>query len=208
MPDMPDIFATLLPAILGGYVLGSLPFGVILARLFGHGDIRARGSGNIGATNILRTTGSKTLAAATLVLDAGKGGIAVLVTLALPDPAAGAVAGAAAGAAAVIGHNFPLWLRFRGGKGVATTLGVLAVLSWPVGLAAGVTWLIVAVLFRFSSLASLMALCAAPLYAWFLATPVLTLTAGGLALLAVIRHRENIRRLIAGSESRIGAPKN
>lgn len=194
---MPEILAAVL-----GYLLGSVPFGLVLTRLAGLGDIRKIGSGNIGATNVLRT-GRKGLAAATLILDSGKGGAAALVALAL----AGEPAGLLAGFAAVLGHNFPIWLGFRGGKGVATTLGVLLAVAWPVGTAACLTWLAVAAVFRYSSLAALVALAASPIYAWWLATPAHAALAAGLAVLAIIRHHENIRRLIAGTESRIGGKK-
>ena len=153
---MPDGGAALtwwyLLAAAAGYLLGSIPFGLVLTRAAGLGDIRRLGSGNIGATNVLRT-GSKALAAATLLLDGGKGAVAALA-LAPWDAGLGLVAGFAA----VIGHNFPVWLRFRGGKGVATTLGVLLAVAWPVGLLACLTWLVVAAVFRYSSLAALVAI--------------------------------------------------
>ena len=183
-----------------GYGLGSIPFGLVLTRLAGKGDIRQTGSGNIGATNVLRS-GSKPLAALTLVLDAAKGAAAVLV-VALWGGDAGAAA--VAGLAAVLGHDFPVWLRFRGGKGVATTLGVLLALAWPVGLLACATWLAVALLLRYSSLAALVALGAAPFYAQWLGGAA----AGAAALLAVlafIRHHANTKRLLAGTEPKIGA---
>ena len=186
-----------------GYLLGSIPFGLLLTRLAGYGDIRNVGSGNIGATNVLRT-GSKPLALATLVLDGGKGAAAALLAAALEGHGAAVLAGVAA----VLGHNFPVWLGFRGGKGVATTLGTLTALAWPVGLAACATWLVVAAVFRYSSLAGLLSLAAAPVYAWFLFDrPLVAYAAVFLALLAVIRHGENIRRLLAGTESKIGAKK-
>lgn len=188
-----------------GYLLGSIPFGLVLTRLAGLGDIRTIGSGNIGATNVLRT-GNKTLALATLLLDGGKGAIAVLV--------AGQVWGTdgalLAGLLCVIGHNFPVWLKFQGGKGVATTLGTLIALSWPVGLAACVTWLSAAVLFRYSSLGALIAFAASPIFAWVYSqgdqrlTTVITL----LALLGIARHHTNIRRLLKGEEPKIGAKKD
>ena len=143
-----------------GYLLGTVPFGLVLTRLAGLGDIRDIGSRSIGATNVLRT-GNKGLAAATLLLDSGKGAVAALLFTA-PDPIAGLIAGGCA----ILGHNFPVWLKFKGGKGVATTLGVLLVVSWPTGLAACATWLAVAAVFRYSSLAALVALAAAPVYAW------------------------------------------
>jgi len=183
-----------------GYLLGSIPFGLVLARLLGLGDLRQIGSGNIGATNVLRT-GSKGAAAATLILDAAKGAVAVLLAQAL---AAGDAA-QAAGLGAFLGHLFPVWLRFRGGKGVATFLGVMLALAWPVGLALCATWLVVAALTRYSSFAALMAAGMLPLWLmWFMRGDLLLL---GLVLmiLVYIRHAANIRRLRAGTEPRIGA---
>ena len=185
-----------------GYLLGAVPFGLVLTRLAGLGDIRDIGSGNIGATNVLRT-GNKPLAAATLLLDSGKGAAAALVFTAL-DPVAGLIAGGCA----ILGHNFPIWLKFKGGKGVATTLGVLLAVSWPTGLAACATWLVMAAVFRYSSLAALVALAAAPVYAWWLADGAATVLAFLLAVLALIRHHENISRLLNGEETRIGAKKS
>lgn len=188
-----------------GYGLGSIPFGLVLARLAGYGDIRKIGSGNIGATNVLRT-GNKPLALLVLILDSGKGAAAVLIVRFLLDfmPPAAIVAGVAA----VLGHNFPIWLKFKGGKGVATTLGTLIALAWPVGIAACLTWLLVAVLFRISSLSALIALAAAPLFALapVLDSPTYELSIGAavLAVLGWIRHHANIRRLLAGMEPRIG----
>ena len=180
-----------------GYLLGSIPFGVVLTRLAGLGDIRAIGSGNIGATNVLRT-GNKFLAAATLLLDGGKGAAAALLGgLYGPDMAV------TAAAAAVIGHMFPLWLRVRGGKGVATVLGVLLAIAWPVGLACCAIWLAVAALLRFSSLAAIVALAASPFLAWWLADPQRAELTGFLALLVILRHHANIRRLLKGEESKI-----
>ncbi len=185
-----------------GYLLGAVPFGLVLTRLAGLGDIRRLGSGNIGATNVLRT-GRKGLALATLILDSGKGAAAALLAAWL----LGWQAGLVAGFAAVLGHNFPVWLRFHGGKGVATTLGVLLATAWPVGIAACLTWLAVAALTRYSSLAALVALAAAPFYAWGFAAPEHALMAAALAVLALVRHRDNIRRLLAGTESRIGSAR-
>ncbi|HEY9164496.1 MAG TPA: glycerol-3-phosphate 1-O-acyltransferase PlsY, partial [Magnetovibrio sp.] len=162
------------------------------------------GSGNIGATNVLRT-GNKLAAFLTLLLDSGKGAIAVGITyLLIPEPNAML----AAGFWAVMGHNFPVWLKFKGGKGVATTIGVLLAISWPVGLAAIATWLATAAVFRYSSLAALFALAAAPAYAWFFATPQITLLAALLGTLVWVRHHQNIRRLIRGEESKIGRKKS
>ncbi|HXP96841.1 MAG TPA: glycerol-3-phosphate 1-O-acyltransferase PlsY [Telmatospirillum sp.] len=193
--------ALLLAAILG-YLLGSIPFGLVLTRMAGLGDIRAIGSGNIGATNVLRT-GRKGLAAATLVLDSGKGAFAAFAAMWV----LGTDAGLVAGFAAVLGHNFPVWLKFKGGKGVATTLGVLLITAWPVGVGACLTWLVIAGLFRISSLAALTALLASPVIALIFATPAHALMAAGLAILGFIRHRANIRRLLKGEEPRIGGKK-
>ncbi|MBM3565550.1 MAG: glycerol-3-phosphate 1-O-acyltransferase PlsY [Alphaproteobacteria bacterium] len=194
-------------AAVGGYLLGSVPFGLVLTKLAGLGDIRAVGSGNIGATNVLRT-GRKDLAAATLILDGAKGAAAALIALMLAGRDAALVAGRdaalVAGVAAVIGHNFPVWLRFKGGKGVATTLGTLIALAWPVGAGAIATWLAVAALFRISSLAALAALGLAPLYAYLLGDRPMAVAALALGALGFIRHHQNIRRLIRGEEPRIG----
>jgi glycerol-3-phosphate acyltransferase PlsY len=181
-----------------GYLLGSVPFGLLLTRAAGLGDIRRIGSGNIGATNVLRT-GNKALAALTLLLDVGKGGAAVLLGgLWGPDMAI------MAGGGAMVGHLFPVWLRFRGGKGVATGLGIILALAWPVGLIAAAVWLAAAFLFRYSSLAALLGSAAAPVAAWFLVGRQKTEMALFLAVLIWLRHHANIRRLIAGTEPRIG----
>ncbi len=186
-------------AAAAGYLLGSIPFGLVLTRAAGLGDIRRLGSGNIGATNVLRT-GSKALAAATLLLDGGKGAVAALALAPW-----GVGMGLIAGFAAVIGHNFPVWLRFRGGKGVATTLGVLLAVAWPVGLLACLTWLLVAAVFRYSSLAALVAIMAAPFTMQWLADGPRTTLAATLALLAIVRHQANVRRLWKGEDTKIGA---
>jgi len=189
----------LLAALLGGYLLGSIPFGLLLTRLAGLGDIRKIGSGNIGATNVLRS-GRKGLAAATLLLDGGKGAVAVLLAGTWgPDAQLMAAFGA------LFGHLYPVWLRFKGGKGVATALGLLLALAWQVGLAACATWLVVAGLLRFSSLAALIALAAAPLYAWWFEGDLqLVQFAAILAAFVWMRHRANIARLIKSEEPRIG----
>ena len=184
-----------------GYLLGSIPWGLVLSRLAGHGDIRRIGSGNIGATNVLRS-GDKGLAALTLLLDAAKGMLAVAIGQRWGETAALSAAGAA-----VIGHMFPYWLGFRGGKGVATALGVMTVLVWPVALAAAFVWLAVALLCRYSSLAALVAVAAAAALAALVADKRLAAVAIGIAVLVVLRHHGNIRRLIAGSESRISFKK-
>ncbi len=187
-------FAT---ALAGGYLLGSIPFGVALTRLAGLGDIRGIGSGNIGATNVLRT-GHKGLAALTLVLDGGKGAAAVLIGWSFgPDMAV------TAAAAAVIGHLFPVWLRFRGGKGVATTLGVLIAIAWPVGVLSCLTWLAVAAAFRIASLSAIVSLALSPVYAWWLADAQRVELAGFLAVIVILRHHANILRLIKGEEPKI-----
>src|SRR5512134_3202005 len=181
-------------AAVGGYLLGSIPFGLILSKLAGHGDIRRIGSGNIGATNVLRT-GNKGLALATLLLDGGKGAAAALIAARWSEQAMLIAAGTA-----VLGHNFPLWLGFRGGKGVATTLGVLIALAWPVGLLASALWLGSALAFRYSSLAALTALAAAPALMLLLADIPRAVLAALLALLGFVRHRANVRRLLRGEE--------
>ncbi|MEY3293384.1 MAG: glycerol-3-phosphate 1-O-acyltransferase PlsY, partial [Pseudomonadota bacterium] len=193
----------------GGYLLGSIPFGVILTRLVTGEDVRSIGSGNIGATNVLRT-GRKDLALATLILDAGKGAAAFLIAQAL-FPGVPAIS-AIAGGAAFLGHLFPVWLGFKGGKGVATFMGLLLAAAWPLGLMAIATWLIVAVLFRMSSFAALVAALASPLLA-LLPLPLAGLPASGpvlalavaSALLIWLRHHENIARILKGTEPRIGA---
>lgn len=188
----------ILAAFTGGYLLGALPFGLILTRLAGMGDIRAIGSGNIGATNVLRT-GNEKIAAATLLLDGAKGAIAVLIAQNYgPDTAIVAAAGA------LIGHLFPIWLKFCGGKGVATALGILLALSLPVGALACATWLLAAALFRYSSLSALIALAASPLFMWWLADPQRTEFAIAMTVLVWLRHRKNIRRLLRGEETKIG----
>jgi glycerol-3-phosphate acyltransferase PlsY len=185
----------------GGYLLGSIPFGVIATRLGGAGDIRRVGSGNIGATNVLRT-GRKDLAAITLIGDAGKGAVAVLTAASLVSPAGAAIAGGAA----FLGHLFPVWLGYRGGKGIATFFGILLSAAWPVGLLAGAIWLAMAAALRFSSLAALTAAALAPVFVLLIdgwKSPVFWL-AIGMGVLIFARHRKNIARLRAGTEPRIG----
>jgi glycerol-3-phosphate acyltransferase PlsY len=208
---MTDIQPWLAIALLaGGYLLGSIPFGVIATRMAGLGDIRKVGSGNIGATNVLRT-GRKDLAAITLIGDGGKGAVAVglahLLALSFA-PTAEPLACALAGGAAFFGHLFPVWLGFKGGKGLATFLGVLLAAAWPVGIAACLTWLVMAKLVKISSLSGLTAAALAPLYALGLQRPLPTVVlAAVLAVLVFVRHHENIRRLMNGTEPRIGAKK-
>ena len=187
-----------------GYLLGSIPFGVIVTRLGGAGDIRQMGSGNIGATNVLRT-GRRGLAALTLIGDMGKAATAVL----LGGPAFGPLGAALAGGAAFVGHLFPFWLGFRGGKGVACFFGVLLAIAWPVGLAAGAVWIAMAAIFRISSLAALTAAALAPLllFLFHQATPPRLAVTALMAVLIFIRHRENIGRLLKNEEPRIGRAK-
>ena len=188
-------------AALVGYLLGSIPWGLVLTRMVGI-DIRTVGSGNIGATNVLRT-GHKFLAFMTLILDASKGAVAALIFMQISE-----LAGIVAAFAAVVGHNFPIWLKFKGGKGVATTLGALLMVSWPVGILTCAVWLLVAGMFRFSSLASILAIIASPGIAlWFSGNQHIVMMAAGLAVLSVIRHKDNIRRLMRGEESKIGQKK-
>ena len=184
-----------------GYLLGSIPFGLLLTRLAGLGDIREIGSGSIGATNVLRT-GSKALAALTLAFDVAKGLAAVLIGGAWSEEAA-----LAGGAAVVIGHMFPVWLGFRGGKGVATALGVLLVIAWQVTVLAALLWIATAAVFRYSSLAALVAAVACIVLAALLVDPARAGLIAGIALLVILRHHENIRRLLAGTESRISFGK-
>jgi glycerol-3-phosphate acyltransferase PlsY len=181
-----------------GYLLGSIPFGLLLTRAAGVGDIRKVGSGNIGATNVLRT-GRKGLAAATLLLDALKGVVAVLIC-----DQVGQLAAVGAAAGAVLGHMFPIWLSFKGGKGVATTLGIMWGLSWAVGAIACAAWLLFAALFRYSSLAALLSVVVAALAAWFLTDHRAAMLLTVLVPLVWARHHANISRLLAGTEPKIG----
>jgi len=182
-----------------GYLLGSIPFGLILTRLFKAGDLRAIGSGNIGATNVLRT-GNKGLAAATLMLDLAKGLLAVwLAWRWWPEFPGMAALGA------VVGHCFPVWLKFKGGKGVATTMGVTLGLAWPIGAIYAGVWLIMLALTRISSLAGMTAAVVAPVAAYFLGEPALVPVLAAIAVLVLVLHRANIQRLLAGTEPRIGS---
>ncbi|WP_196258526.1 glycerol-3-phosphate 1-O-acyltransferase PlsY [Pelagibacterium limicola] len=189
-------------ALILGYGLGSIPFGLVATRFAGLGDVRAIGSGNIGATNVLRT-GRKDLAALTLVGDAGKGVAAVLIAAWLWFPEAAMVAGVAA----FFGHVFPVWLRFKGGKGVATYIGILIALSWPVGLGFCAIWLLVAVTSRYSSLSALTAAAAAPVLAFLFAGWPLAITSLLLTMVLYYTHRQNIARLRDRTETKIGAKK-
>jgi glycerol-3-phosphate acyltransferase PlsY len=191
----------LLTAAVLGYLLGSIPFGLLLTRFAGHGDIRGIGSGNIGATNVLRT-GSKGLAALTLLLDLAKGTVAVVIAKGWGPEAPLVAAGCV-----TLGHMFPVWLGFRGGKGVATALGALIPLAWPVALAAAVLWLVIALLFHYSSLAALVAAVASGMLAALIVDKSTAFVIAGIALLIILRHHANIRRLIAGTESRISFRK-
>ncbi|MHA6685577.1 glycerol-3-phosphate 1-O-acyltransferase PlsY [Mesorhizobium sp. A556] len=190
-------------ALIFGYLLGSIPFGLLLTRAAGLGDVRAIGSGNIGATNVLRT-GNKGLAAATLILDILKGTAAVLIA-AHYGPTLGPTLGLWAGFGAFIGHLFPAWLGFKGGKGVATYLGVLLGLAWQGALVFAAVWLIVAIIFRYSSLAALTAAIVVPIALWFQASPQIAMLFAVMSLIVFIKHRANISRLMAGTEGRIGA---
>lgn len=182
-----------------GYLLGSVPFGLILTKVFNAGDLRSIGSGNIGATNVLRT-GNKGLAAATLLLDLAKGLLAVsLAWCWLPEFPGMAALGA------VLGHCFPVWLKFKGGKGVATTMGVSLGLAWPLGLAYAVTWLGMLAITRISSLAGMTAAVAVPLVAWAMGQVELVQVLAAIAVLVLVLHRENIARLRSGTEPKIGS---
>lgn len=192
-------YTQLLAALAFGYLLGSAPFGLLITRAAGLGDVRNIGSGNIGATNVLRT-GRKGLAALTLLLDAAKGTIAVLVAANWGNDAA-----MAAGLGAFLGHILPVWLGFRGGKGVATYLGVLLALAWKAALVFAITWLAVAFLTRYSSLAALVAAIASPAALYLMGLPDHALVVGIMSILVFIKHRANIGRLASGAESRIGA---
>ena len=191
--------ASSIAALAFGYLLGSIPFGIIITRLAGTQDIRAIGSGSIGATNVLRT-GRKGLAAATLIADVLKGTAAVVAA----SWWCGAECGLIAGLGAFLGHLFPVWLRFKGGKGVATGLGILLAVSWKAAIAVMVIWLVIAAASRYSSLASLIASAAAPVVLWFMGTPPEALLFLVLAVLAFIMHRGNIARLMNGTEGKIG----
>ncbi|MBS0233059.1 MAG: glycerol-3-phosphate 1-O-acyltransferase PlsY [Proteobacteria bacterium] len=187
-------------ALILGYLLGSIPFGLLLTQAAGLGDIRRIGSGNIGATNVLRT-GNKKLAAATLVLDAAKGAVAVL----LARHWLGETPAMTAGVAAFLGHIYPAWLGFKGGKGVATYLGVLIALAWQLAAVFAVSWLAIAKLGRISSLAALVATLAVTLVSWFWGDRNLAVAVTLMSVMIIFKHRANIERLLAGEEPRIGS---
>ncbi|WP_299043489.1 glycerol-3-phosphate 1-O-acyltransferase PlsY [uncultured Tateyamaria sp.] len=200
MPLIESTIAALALWAVIGYALGSIPFGMVLARIMGLGNLREIGSGNIGATNVLRT-GNKTAAALTLLLDAGKGAAALLLARLVTGHEDAAQV---AGLAAMLGHCFPIWLGFKGGKGVATFLGLLIALHWPVGLGACVAWLVGAALSRISSMGALVAAAASTFLMVFLGYPDGLFLGVILTLLIFVRHRENIRRIKAGTEPKIG----
>ena len=194
---MESISQTYVLTAIIAYLAGSIPFGLILVNIAGAGNLREIGSGNIGATNVLRT-GHKNIAIATLILDCGKGGITVIVAQRY-----GLDHAVIAGVCSVVGHIFPIWLKFRGGKGVATVLGVLLAIAWQVGLTAVATWLIIAAIFRYSSLAAILALTLSTVYAWYLPDTNVSIMTTLIAGLSILRHKENMWRLIKGTESKI-----
>ena len=199
IPEFTTSPMILLVWILTGYLLGSIPFGLVVARLFGLGDLRQIGSGNIGATNVLRT-GSKFGAALTLIADAGKAGVTILLARTM----AGEDAAQLAGFAAFFGHCYPIWLKFRGGKGVSTFFGLLFALTWPIGLISGATWLLIASIFRYSSLAAIAAATLTPLFMIIFSQQGLVALSIGLMILILWRHKENISRLLKSQETKIG----
>ena len=202
---------------IGGYLLGSIPFGLVLCFLAGYGDIRKIGSCNIGATNVLRT-GSKSLALLTILLDASKAGIAAFAAykLVAPEPyvfcgfmtTTNVMASLIAGTMGVLGHNFPIWLKFKGGKGVASTFGFILATNPLLALLALLTWLVMAFTFKYSSLSAITAAVLVPVYAFFLVEPVYAVFYSTIALLVLVRHHANIRRLIKGEESKIKLKKS
>ena len=194
---MESISQTYVLTAIIAYLAGSIPFGLILVNITGAGNLREIGSGNIGATNVLRT-GHKNIAIATLILDCSKGGVTVIVA-----QSHGLDLAVIAGVCSVVGHIFPIWLKFRGGKGVATVLGVLLAIAWQVGLTAVATWLIIAAIFRYSSLAAILALTLSTVYAWYLPDTNVSIMTTLIAGLSILRHKENMWRLIKGKESKI-----
>lgn len=203
MPDLLSSSPTLTLVAILAYLLGSIPFGIVITRAMGLGDLRQIGSGNIGATNVLRT-GNKRAAATTLVLDGAKGAAAVLIARAVTGQEDAAQLAALA---SFLGHLYPVWLRFKGGKGVATFLGTLLALAWPVGLAACATWLVAALLFRISSLAALIAAALSGIWLFVFAEGRMLFLVLILTLLVYLRHWANIERIKAGTEPRIGEKK-
>ena len=203
MPELVTSWGLLGVTALLAYLLGSVPFGVVITRVMGLGDLRKIGSGNIGATNVLRT-GNKAAAAATLVLDGAKGAVAVLLARAFVGAEDAAQTAALA---AFVGHLYPVWLGFRGGKGVATFLGTLIALAWPVGLAACATWLVGAALTRISSAAALIAAAVTPLWLWAFGQGQMLILVIVLTILIYIRHAANLARIKAGTEPKIGQKK-
>ncbi len=202
MPPITTDSTLLLLTVVLAYLLGSVPFGIVVTRAMGLGDLRKIGSGNIGATNVLRT-GNKLAAFATVVLDAAKGAVAVLIAKALFDEDAAQIAGLAA----FLGHLFPIWLGFKGGKGVATFLGILIALHWPLGVAVCGTWLVVAAITRTSSIAALMAAATSSVWLIYFLQGRMLLLIMVLTILVYIRHLENLRRIKAGTEPKIGQKK-
>ena len=194
---MESISQTYVLTAIIAYLAGSIPFGLILVNITGAGNLREIGSGNIGATNVLRT-GHKNIAIATLILDCGKGGVTVIVAQRY-----GLDLAVISGVCSVVGHIFPIWLKFRGGKGVATVLGVLLAIAWQVGLTAVATWLIIAAIFRYSSLAAILALTLSTVYSWYLPDTNVSIMTTLIAGLSILRHKENMWRLIKGKESKI-----
>ena len=201
---------------IGGYFLGSIPFGLVLCYLAGYGDIRKIGSGNIGATNVLRT-GNKTLALLTVLFDASKAGVAAYAAMHLVNPepfvfagfvtSTNVVAALIAGSMGVVGHNFPVWLKFKGGKGVASAFGFILATNPPVAGLALLTWLVMAFSFRYSSLAAITASLMVPFFAFFMVEPTYSMFYAAVALLVLVRHHANIRRLLNGTESKIKLKK-
>ena len=194
---MESISQTYVLTAIIAYLAGSIPFGLILVNITGVGNLREIGSGNIGATNVLRT-GHKNIAIATLILDCSKGGVTVIVA-----QSHGLDLAVISGVCSVVGHIFPIWLKFRGGKGVATVLGVLLAIAWQVGLTAVATWLIIAAIFRYSSLAAILALTLSTVCAWYLPDTNVSIMTTLIAGLSILRHKENMWRLIKGKESKI-----
>ena len=199
---MESISQTYVLTAIIAYLAGSIPFGLILVNITGVGNLREIGSGNIGATNVLRT-GHMNIAIATLILDCSKDWVTVIVA-----QSHGLDLAVISGVCSVVGHIFPIWLKFRGGKGVATVLGVLLAIAWQVGLTGVATWLIIAAIFRYSSLAAILALTLSTVYAWYLHDTNVSIMTTLIAGLSILRHKENMWRLIKGKESKIKLGKN